>query len=236
MSATSTPSGTYDDLTREELYELAQERDVPGRSEMSKDELAEALRLHDLGPDAVELILEHHARIRELLDQYAELSSRPSQKKQDLVRDLITLLVRHAEVEEQVFYPAVLEMQPDLQDEIDEDLEEHHVGELLMWELDHLPVDAERYDAKVEVLGENMRHHLEEEEEGLLPQVREQIDEETRRRLGRAMQEMFVIAPERPHPLSPSTAPANVIAGLPAALADRVVNLVRAGIKVVRRR
>ncbi|MCQ4625961.1 Rho termination factor N-terminal domain-containing protein [Corynebacterium sp. CCUG 69979] len=37
-------SGSYDDWTREELYSRAQELHIPGRSDMTKDELIEALR------------------------------------------------------------------------------------------------------------------------------------------------------------------------------------------------
>ena len=225
----------YEDMTREDLYELAQERDIDGRSDMTKDELVAALRRTDLGPDALELLASQHREIEELFSQFEGLSSRASQKKTDLVREIITNLVRHAEIEEQIFYPAVAENVPDAEDEVHEDLEEHHVVEVLLWELDHASAEDERYDAKVKVLIENVRHHVEEEEEELFPKVREAMDEETRHRLGGAMQDAWKVAAERPHPLSPDTPPGNVLMGIPAAIFDRVINLLRTGVKLVRR-
>ena len=230
-----TTTTRYDDMTREELYEIAQEREIEGRSDMDKDELAAALELTDVGPDALDLLVRQHRQVEELFQQFGELSSRPSQRKTDLVRDIITHLVRHAEIEEQMFYPAVKEDVPGVADDVDEDLEEHHAVELLLWELDHLGPEAERYDAKVEVLIEQVRHHVTEEEQELFPQVREAMDESRRRRLGAAMQKAWDHAPERPHPLSPDTPPANVLVSAPAALLDRLVNFVRGGVKLLRR-
>lgn len=231
------PSTTtrYQNKTREELYDLAQERDIEGRSDMTKNELVAALERSDLGPDAVELLVRQHDEVEQLFKDFEELSSRPSQKKDDLVRDIITMLVRHAEIEEQIFYPAAAEQVPGVKGAVEEDLEEHHVVELMLWELDHLKSDHERFDAKVKVLIENVRHHIEEEEGELLPQVREALDEETRRRLGGAMERAWKVAPERPHPLSPDTPPGNVLAGIPAAVMDRAVNLGRTVFKLIRR-
>ena len=230
-----TTTTNYQDMTSEELYELAQERDIDGRSEMNKDELVAALERSDLGPDAVDLLLSQHRDIEELFQRFEDLSDRPSRKKDDLVRDIITGLVRHAEIEEQLFYPAVARELPDLEEQVNEDLEEHHVVEVLLWELDHMTSESERFDAKVTVLIENVRHHIEEEEGELLPQVRDGLEEETRRQLGGAMQRAWSVAAERPHPLSPDTPPGNIMAGIPAAVLDRVVNLVRGIYKTIRR-
>jgi hemerythrin superfamily protein len=223
-------------MTREELYEIAQERDIDGRSQMSKEELAAALELEDTGPDAVALLERQHARIRELFQEYEQLSGRPSKRKQELVGQIITDLVKHAQVEEQVLYPAVQKEIDGAGDEIDESLEEHHAAELLMAELDLMTPDRERYDAKVTVLMENVQHHIEEEEQELFPKLRAQWNEERRRELGAAMVKVWKVAPMRPSPMSPSQPPAAALIAIPKALWDIAVNLTRlARIKVFNR-
>lgn len=225
----------YDRMTREELYELAQRRDLEGRSRMSKQELVEALDEDDTGPDAVALLTRQHDEFRRLFEEFGELSGRPSERKGQLVRELITLLVKHAEIEEQVFYPAVQAELSDLRSDVDESLEEHHAAELLLSELDSMTPDAERYDAKVTVLIETVSHHLEEEEQELFPEVTRQLSEERRRAIGAAMEEVWKVAPTRPHPHSPDTPPGNVVAGLPATVIDLTVGAARSVRRRVRR-
>jgi hemerythrin superfamily protein len=226
----------YEQMSREELYELAQQRDIPGRSDKTKEELVAALELADRGPDAVELLTEQHDRIRALFEEFESLSSRPSKRKDELADLLITHLVKHAEVEELVFYPAVRSEMEGFDDEVDEDLEEHHAAELLLWELDKMTSADERFDAKVKVLKELVIHHLEEEENELFPEVREAIDEGRRRELGAAMVRAHKIAPSRPHPLSPDEPPANFLAGLPGAGYDAAKGLLRYGKRTLLRR
>ena len=233
--ATETP-GRYEELTREQLLELAQERDVEGRSGRSKDELIDLLELEDRGPDAVELLTVQHERIRELFEEFGTLSSRPSKRKDELADLIVTHLVKHAEVEELVFYPAVRSELDGLEDEIDEDLEEHHTAELLLWEIDKADSSHDRFDAKVAVLRELIVHHMDEEEQDLFPRVREAMSEERRRELGAAMEQAHRIAPSRPHPLSPDTPPGNLVAGLPAAALDAVKGTVSASKRRLLRR
>jgi hemerythrin superfamily protein len=225
---TKTDAGTaYEDRTREELYELAQEREIDGRADMSKEELVDALRLDDLGPDALALLQRQHDEIRSRFEEFDGLSSRASKKKDELVKSIITDLVKHAEIEEQVFYPAVRDELDGLGDELDEDLEEHHAAELLLSELDGVSSDAPRFDAKVKVLQENVLHHMEEEESDLFPKVREGLDERRRRELGGAMVELWKVAPTRPHPRTPDTPPGNLIAGVQGAATDVAVETAR---------
>jgi hemerythrin superfamily protein len=225
---TKTDAGSaYEERTREELYELAQEREIDGRADMSKEELVDALRLDDLGPDVLALLQRQHDEIRSRFEEFDGLSSRASKKKDELVRSIITDLVKHAEIEEQVFYPAVRDELDGLGDELDEDLEEHHAAELLLSELDGVSSDAPRFDAKVKVLQENVRHHMEEEESDLFPKVREGLDERRRRELGGAMVELWKVAPTRPHPRTPDTPPGNLIAGVQGAATDVAVETAR---------
>lgn len=233
--ATTTAPSTYRRMKKAELEELARERDIDGRSDMTKDELVAALRLDDMGPDAIDLLTTQHDRIRELFASLEARAARPSKAKLDDVRELISTLTKHSEIEELVFYPAI-RAELDLADDVDESLEEHHAAELLMAELEKLPAEAERYDAKITVLKENVLHHIEEEETELFVQVREKLDDERLRELGRALEEAWNIAPSRPHPVSPDTPPGNWLAGIPAAGYDVVVGALKAVKRQVLRR
>lgn len=228
----TTTAARYDDMTRDELYALAQDRDVPERSTMNREQLQAALEMHDRGPNAIDMLLGQHEEIRRLFSEFESLSSRPSRKKEDLVAQLVTLLVKHSEIEEQVFYPAVHEEVEGQQDEVDESLEEHHAAEFLLAELDGMSSEHTRYDMKVHVLKELVIHHLEEEETDLFPNVRAALSEERLREIGGGMTASWEVSPTRPHPMSPQTPPGNVLLGLPTTAWDLAVSFTR----IVRRR
>lgn len=223
----TTTHSHYDDMTREQLYELAQERDIEAPSNMNRAELQAALELDDIGPNAVDMLLGQHERIRSLFEQIEGMSRRPSRKKEQLVGELITILSKHGEIEEQVFYPAVRNEVDGQADEIDESMEEHHAAKFLLRELEGMSSDAPRYDWKVHVLKEYMLHHLEEEEQDLFPDVREAMTEQRLREIGGGMVKVWDVAPSRPHPAAPQTPPANVLMGLPTAAWDLAVSTLR---------
>ena len=72
------------------------------------------------------------------------------------------------------------------------------------------------------VLIENVRHHVEEEESGLFPQVRKAVGRKELGELGQAMEKAKKTAPTRPHPKAPDTPPGNLVAGPGAAVVDKV--------------
>lgn len=84
---------------------------------------------------------------------------------------IIKELTVHAEIEEEIFYPAVRSQISKARDEVLESVEEHHVAEILTEEIRALDPQDETFDAKVTVLIENVRHHKDEEEKELFPQV-----------------------------------------------------------------
>jgi len=82
---------------------------------------------------------------------------------QQLVQDACAALTLHAQVEEEVFYPALRE-QGNNEDLVEEATVEHDVAKQLIAQLEAMGGDDERYKATFKVLGEYVNHHIEEEE------------------------------------------------------------------------
>jgi hypothetical protein len=117
---------------------------------------------------AVALLKEDHDRVKNLFDQFKAAKSRPTKLK--IVRLALTELKVHAAIEEELFYPAV--RKPIGKDIMNEADEEHHVAKLLIAELDLMDGSESHFDAKFHVLSENVRHHIKEEEDEMLPKAK----------------------------------------------------------------
>ncbi len=89
-----------------------------------------------------------------------------------LAGQMIELLTVHTHIENEVMYPEVCALLPDLKDDVLESYEEHQVADVLCMELAGMSADAERFDAKATVLIENVTHHIEEQEQDWFPKVR----------------------------------------------------------------
>jgi hemerythrin superfamily protein len=150
--------------------------------------------------DAISFITEDHARFREMLDRYEELDPDDHGARRALVDELIAGLVRHAVMEEEALYPFVMGQLPDLEHAVREELEEHHVIEVLMAELQAMDPGDPQFDAKLEVLAENLLHHFNEEEEELLPRLRDEVDAATLEGLVDDLRAAHETAPTTPDP------------------------------------
>jgi hypothetical protein len=85
-----------------------------------------------------------------------------------------------------------------------------------------MPATSERFDAKVNVLMENVRHHVDEEEREMFPRVRKALSRDQLNELGELIERAKKVAPTRPHPKAPDEPPGNVMAALVTGFIDRV--------------
>jgi hemerythrin superfamily protein len=173
-------------------------------------------------PDAITSLRDDHKRVEKLFKQFEKIADGDAEKtKQSLVAEIISELSVHAAIEEQVFYPAVRKMVEDAEDTVLEGLEEHHIVKWTLSELDGMSPSEERFKAKVTVLIESVRHHVEEEEGEMFPKVREALGRKALVELGETMDAARQTAPKRPHPKAPDEPPGNLVAGPAAAAMDK---------------
>jgi hemerythrin-like domain-containing protein len=150
--------------------------------------------------DAIVLLREDHKKIKEVFREFERSKDASGAKRRRLVRQMIQLLVEHTHIENEVMYPRVRELLPDLEDDILESYEEHHVADTIIEELATMNPEDERFNAKAIVLIENVRHHIEEEESDWFPQVREGLGRNTLQEIGAEMKKARKTAPEPPGP------------------------------------
>jgi hemerythrin-like domain-containing protein len=155
-----------------------------------------------MSTDAIVILKQDHKEIKSLFKQFESAGENATATKGKLVDKIIELLTVHTYIENEVMYPQVRKLVPDLEDDVLESYEEHHVADVLCTELAALSPDAERFDAKTTVLIENVTHHIDEEEQDWFPKVREALGRKQLQDIGAQMLEMKESAPR--HPSQPS--------------------------------
>jgi hemerythrin-like domain-containing protein len=124
--------------------------------------------------NAIELLTEDHQNVLSLFEDFRSLKEdedADEDVKQTLVERICTELTIHSEIEEELLYPALRDAFDD-HSQLDEAEVEHAMAEQLIAELESMEPGDDLYDAKVTVLGEYVRHHIDEEQEKLFPKAK----------------------------------------------------------------
>jgi hemerythrin superfamily protein len=181
--------------------------------------------------DAITVLKNDHKTVNELFKKFEKAGDNAHKTKAKLVEQIIHELAVHAAVEEVAFYPFIKGVSPDLTDDVLESLEEHHVVKWLLSELEGMSPKDERFDAKVTVLIESVRHHVKDEEQEMFPRIRQMLSRSDLQDLGEALTKAKKVAPTHPHPKAPDEPPFNVIASVVSGLIDRAHDTGREAVK-----
>lgn len=119
--------------------------------------------------DATAILRADHKLVSGLFADYEATNS--AAKKRQLVDKICTELSVHAQVEEEVFYPAVKEALKD-HEMVPEAVVEHATLKDLIAQVEGIEPDGEMFDAKIKVLSEYVKHHVKEEHEEMFPKAR----------------------------------------------------------------
>lgn len=169
--------------------------------------------------DAIKLLTQDHRSVERLFKAYERAGDRASKEKQRLASQVIRELSIHASIEEQFLYPTARELSEKLNSQVLEALEEHHLAKATLAELEKMSPSDEGFDAKMTVLMENIRHHVEEEEEDLFPKLKRLMDSADLAVLGEAMEAAKRMAPDSP--------PGKIVSDALAKILDSGKDLVR---------
>ncbi|PXX71278.1 hemerythrin HHE cation binding domain-containing protein [Nocardia tenerifensis] len=151
-----------------------------------------------MSTDAIVLLREDHRAIRKLFRDFEKAGHDAHATKGKVVDKIIKALTVHTYLENECMYPEVRKLLPDLEDDILESYEEHHVADVLVSELAAMKPDDEHFTAKTTVLIENVDHHIDEEEQEWFPKVREQLGRKQLQDIGARMLELRKKAPTSP--------------------------------------
>ena len=88
-----------------------------------------------MSTDAIVLLKDEHQQIRKTFRAFEKAGERAHATKGRLVDKMIELLTIHTYIENEVMYPRVRELLPEVEDDVLESYEEHHVADVLVMEL-----------------------------------------------------------------------------------------------------
>jgi hemerythrin superfamily protein len=154
-------------------------------------------------PLALELLMADHRKVEDLFEQYDQEKDGDEGTRREIAQRICTELTIHAQVEEELFYPWLREnLEDDEMEMLEEAQIEHNTAKDLIAQIEAATDIDEVYNAKVKVLGEYIKHHVQEEENEIFPEVRdeqEELDElgqEMAARKGELQEEVGVVPEE----------------------------------------
>jgi hemerythrin superfamily protein len=175
--------------------------------------------------DVVDLLLQQHNRIRELL---AAVQGGQGAAKRDAFEDLVRLLAVHESAEEQVVHPRARKAGADGADRIvQERLNEEHEAKQVLARLYDMGVDHPDFDGQFGTFAEAVAAHAAHEEVDEFPRLREAVPPERLRRMAGAVKMAESMAPTRPHPAAGESPAGNMLVGPPMAIFDRARDQMR---------
>jgi hemerythrin superfamily protein len=147
--------------------------------------------------DAITMLKDDHRTVEKLFKEFEKLHKNDGtpRQKADVVKQITQELGRHTYIEEQLFYPDARKEVESTEETVLEAIEEHHLVKFTLTELEQMSPDDERFDAKVTVMIESVRHHVEEEENEFFPEVRKTLGRKRLQELGEELAELKAKAP-----------------------------------------
>jgi iron-sulfur cluster repair protein YtfE (RIC family) len=133
---------------------------------------------------------EDHELLRKLSKELAETTERAVETRKKLLKRLEIELKAHTTIEEELFYPAILDATDDIEDKrmVAEGIEEHRACDAkVIPDLHKTDPSTIEYSGQLKVLKDYLFHHLGEEEEEMFPKVRELIGRKELQELGERM-------------------------------------------------
>lgn len=151
-----------------------------------------------MSTDAIVILKDDHQQMRRMFRDFQKLGDGAQKTKALTANRILEALTVHTYLENEVMYPQVRQLLPDLEEDVLESYEEHHVADVLCMELATMTPADERFDAKMTVLMESVQHHMDEEEQDWFPKVREGLSRMQLREIGQQMIDLRPGAPRRP--------------------------------------
>lgn len=142
--------------------------------------------------DAIQLLKQDHEKVKGLLSQLGDTTSRAEKTRAELLEKIAKELEIHTTIEEEIFYPAFREAAKNAEDRemFFEAVEEHHAaGDLVLPDLMDTETGSDQFGGRAKVLKELVEHHADEEEKEMFKRARELLSREQLEDLGMRMEE-----------------------------------------------
>ncbi|MBA1273594.1 hemerythrin domain-containing protein [Stutzerimonas azotifigens] len=142
--------------------------------------------------NAIDLLLQDHERIKDLLTRLTESTERAVKTRTELLQKLEMELTMHTQIEEQILYPAYKEAGEKEDVKMYYEAKEEHraVDSLVFPDLKATDPSTLEFSGRAKVCKELLEHHIEEEEEEMFPRARELFDEARLVEMGEQMNQL----------------------------------------------